>query len=68
VLPTARSARWGSALRVDDFCRFVHVVSLDEAALRELAPHLEAMADAEGLPAHRDSARLRIPQTSPAAT
>lgn len=60
VLPTYGSARFGGALRVDDFCKHVHVVSLDESALRALAPHVEAMADAEGLAAHALSVRQRI--------
>lgn len=60
VLPTYGSARFGGALRVDDFCKHVHVVSLDEAALRSLAPHVQAMADAEGLAAHAQSVRQRV--------
>ena len=60
VLPTYGSARFGGALRVDDFCKHVHVVSLDEAALRSLAPHVEAMAEAEGLAAHARSVRQRV--------
>ena len=60
VLPTYGSARFSGALRVDDFCKHVHVVSLDEAALRSLAPHVEAMAEAEGLDAHAQSVRQRV--------
>jgi histidinol dehydrogenase len=60
VLPTYGSARFGGALRVDDFCKHVHVVTLDEAALRDLAPHVEAMAEAEGLDAHARSVRQRV--------
>lgn len=60
VLPTYGSARFAGALRVDDFCKHIHVVSLDEAALCKIAPHVEAMASAEGLPAHADSVRQRV--------
>ena len=60
VLPTYGSARFGGALRVDDFCKHVHVVTLDEAALRSLAPHVQAMAEAEGLAAHALSVRQRV--------
>lgn len=60
VLPTYGSARFAGALRVDDFCKHIHVVSLDESALRDIAPHVEAMASAEGLPAHADSVRQRV--------
>ena len=34
VLPTYGSARFSGALRVDDFLKHVHVVSVDQAALR----------------------------------
>lgn len=60
VLPTYGSARFAGALRVDDFCKHVHVVDLDERALRALAPHVQAMASAEGLDAHAASVRQRV--------
>jgi histidinol dehydrogenase len=59
VLPTARSARFGSALRVDDFCKHIHIVDLDRAGLERLAPHVVAIAEVEGLAAHADSVRMR---------
>jgi histidinol dehydrogenase len=59
VLPTYGSARFSSALRVDDFIRAVHVVSLDEAALNRVAPHVAALAEAEGLAAHALSVKMR---------
>lgn len=59
VLPTARSARFGSALRVDDFCRFIHVVDVDQRGLQRLAPAIESLAASEGLAAHADSVRIR---------
>jgi histidinol dehydrogenase len=59
VLPTNGSARFSSALRVDDFCKHIHVVSLDPPALSKVAPHVAALAEAEGLPAHAQSVRLR---------
>jgi histidinol dehydrogenase len=59
VLPTNGSARFSEALRVDDFVKHVHVVTLDEAALAKVAPHVAALADAEGLTAHADSVRVR---------
>ncbi len=59
VLPTARSARFGSALRVDDFCRFIHVVDVERRGLDRLAGAVEAMAESEGLAAHADSVRYR---------
>jgi histidinol dehydrogenase len=60
VLPTARSARFGSALRVDDFCKHIHVVDADRRGLEALAPHVVALAESEGLAAHADSIRMRF--------
>jgi histidinol dehydrogenase len=59
VLPTARTARFASALRVDDFRKHVHVVTLDEDALRRVGPHIEALAAVEGLAEHGRSITLR---------
>ena len=60
VLPTFGSARFSSALRVDDFVKTMHAVTLDEAALARVAPHVVALAEAEGLDAHADSVRVRM--------
>jgi histidinol dehydrogenase len=62
VLPTYGSARFAGALRVDDFSKYVHVVSVDESTLSKLAPHVVALAEAEGLAAHAESVRLRTPR------
>ena len=59
VLPTFGSARFGQALTVADFTKMVHVVTLDEAALGKVAPHVAALAEAEGLAAHAASVRIR---------
>lgn len=59
VLPTARTARFASALRVDDFRTHVHAVSVDRAALDRLGPTVSVLAEAEGLPTHADSVRVR---------
>jgi histidinol dehydrogenase len=61
VLPTYGSARFAGALGVADFLKPVHVVSLDEPTLARLAPHVVAIAEAEGLAAHADSVRVRWP-------
>ena len=67
VLPTDRSARFASGLRVDDFCKHIHVVSLDRPALAKVAPHVIAIAEAEGLAAHADSVRIRDTMADPPA-
>jgi histidinol dehydrogenase len=59
VLPTYGSARFSGALRVDDFLKHVHVVSVDRAALAEVGEHVIALATYEGLDAHAESIRLR---------
>lgn len=62
VLPTFGSARFASALTVSDFVKQVHVVSLDGPTLSRVAPHVAALAEAEGLAAHADSVRVRGPR------
>jgi histidinol dehydrogenase len=62
VLPTNRTARFSSALRVDDFRRHIHAVSMTEKALETLGPYVVTLAETEGLPAHADSIRLRWPR------
>jgi histidinol dehydrogenase len=59
VLPTYGSARFAGALRVDDFRKHVHVVTVDGKGLAQVAPHVIALAEYEGLPAHAESVRLR---------
>jgi histidinol dehydrogenase len=59
VLPTARTARFASALRVDTFRKHVHVVEATPAALAGVAEHVEALAAVEGLPGHARSVGLR---------
>jgi histidinol dehydrogenase len=60
VLPTARSARFASALRVNDFQKYIHVVSLDEKALRRVAPYISALTAVEGLEEHGRSVNIRL--------
>jgi histidinol dehydrogenase len=62
VLPTNRTARFASALRVDDFRRHLHAVTVGDKALEVLGPHVVTLAETEGLPAHADSVRLRWPR------
>ena len=64
VLPTAGTARFAGALTVSDFTRDIHLISADRQALLRLAPHVVALADAEGLDAHAESVRLRTAWTA----
>jgi histidinol dehydrogenase len=59
VLPTFRSARFSSVLGVEDFLRRVHVVEASRPGLAAVAPHVTAIARAEGLFAHAESMAVR---------
>lgn len=65
VLPTAGTARFASALRVDDFLKHVNVVTVSEEALARVSPHVRALADAEDLPEHRRAVDLRADRRAP---
>ncbi|XVU27415.1 histidinol dehydrogenase [Actinoplanes sp. CA-054009] len=60
VLPTAGCARHSSGLSVQSFLKGVHVIEYDEAALRDVAGHVVALANAEDLPAHGEAVRARF--------
>jgi histidinol dehydrogenase len=60
VLPTGGCARHSSGLSVQSFLRGIHVVEYDEAALRDVAGHVVALANAEDLPAHGDAVKVRF--------
>ncbi len=59
VLPTAGAASHSSGLSVQSFLRGVHVVTYDRAALREIAPYVVALAQAEDLPGHGQAITAR---------
>lgn len=59
VLPTAGTARFTSALGVEDFIRRSHIVRFSDEAAARCAAATGVLADVEGLPAHAASARLR---------
>ncbi len=61
VLPTGGCARHSSGLSVQTFLRGVQLIEYDEAALREVAPHVVALAQAEDLPAHGQAVSARFP-------
>ncbi len=62
VLPTSGTARWASGLSSNDFLRTNSVIEYSEAALREIAPTVQGMAEKEGLTAHRQSVDIRRQQ------
>ena len=59
VLPTGGAARFGGPLGPGAFMRRTSVVHIGSAAAAELAPHVAAIAGAEGFPVHGESALAR---------
>ena len=60
VLPTHGSARFAGALTVDDFCKDMHIIALDDSALANIGQSVVEIAEAEGLSGHADSIRIRL--------
>ena len=60
VLPTGRRARFASGLSVLDFMKRTSFISMDAAALGAIGPAAIALAEAEGLPAHAQSVKVRL--------
>ena len=59
VLPTGGTARFYSVLNVETFMKRMSVISYTEEALREVAPDIIRLAEAEGLEAHANAIRER---------
>lgn len=60
VLPTGGTARWASGLSSNHFLRSSSVIEFDQSALKSIACDIAALADKEGLTAHRESVHLRV--------
>lgn len=60
VLPTSGTARFAAGLSTHTFLRPVNVVEYSEDALREIAPAVVRLADAEQLPAHGEAIKVRL--------
>ena len=59
VLPTSGTARFCSALGVDNYVKKISVVEYDRKSLLSSADDIIALAEAEGLRAHANSIRVR---------
>src|SRR2546430_8959887 len=59
VLPTCGTARFSSALGVYDFVKRTSVLRYSEKEMKYVAPMIAAIAEAEGLDAHAQSAKIR---------
>jgi histidinol dehydrogenase len=60
VLPTGGAGRFSGPLGPDVFRRKIATVQVSEAAAAKLAPHVDAIARAEGFPVHGESAMIRV--------
>ena len=60
VLPTAGSARFASALSVDNFIKKTSLVYYNKEAFMKDAPHIIRIAEIEGLSAHARSISVRL--------
>jgi histidinol dehydrogenase len=60
VLPTVRSARFSSGLSVLDFLKRTSILKCGPAQLAAIGPAAMALAEAEGLTAHRRSVAIRL--------
>jgi histidinol dehydrogenase len=68
VLPTGKASRAWSGVGVEAFGRWIEVQQVTAAGVRALSPTVEAIADAEGLPAHGASVRARVARADGVAT
>lgn len=59
TLPTSGAARYASALGVETFMKHSSLIQYSPAALQKVASAIQLLANAEGLPSHADSVRLR---------
>lgn len=60
VMPTAGTARFSSALNVNDFVKITSVFSVSAREAHELGEHAATLAEAEGLTAHAGAIRRRM--------
>ena len=60
VLPTGGTARFSSALGVEDFVKRSSLIHYSAKGLREARPHVDALARAEGLQGHGAAAAVRL--------
>jgi histidinol dehydrogenase len=67
VLPTGGTARFASGLSARDFLRSHSVIRFSSEGLAAVADDVRAMADREGLTAHRASIDVRVKDSSPLA-
>ncbi len=62
VLPTGGTARFSSPLGVEEFMKRSSIIHYSRQGLQEAWPHLQELARAEGLRAHGEAAKVRLPE------
>jgi len=62
TLPTSGAARYASALGVETFMKHSSLIQYSSTALKKVSSTIQILAQAEGLPSHADSVRLRTEQ------
>ncbi len=65
VLPTGGTARFSSALSVDDFMKKISVVHVESEGLRKIGPPAMSIAQAEGLTGHLAAIAIRLKDLNP---
>ncbi|CAM3351318.1 histidinol dehydrogenase [Rhodothermus bifroesti] len=60
VLPTGGTARYASALSVDDFVRSQSIIAYTARRLQQTGPQIIRFAEAEDLPAHAQAVAIRL--------
>ncbi|PSN18207.1 histidinol dehydrogenase [filamentous cyanobacterium CCP5] len=64
TLPTSGSARYASALGTETFMKHSSLIEYTPAALQKVAGAIDQLTQAEGLPSHGDSVRMRTESES----
>lgn len=60
VLPTAKAARFSSALSVMDFMKFSSILNCDKDTLKKYASHIKTLTTVEKLDAHNKAIEIRL--------
>ncbi|AFY73599.1 histidinol dehydrogenase [Synechococcus sp. PCC 7502] len=60
TLPTSGAARYASPLGVETFMKHSSIIQFSPEALKDVSGAIAALTEAEGLPSHGDSVRLRL--------
>jgi histidinol dehydrogenase len=60
TLPTSGSARYASPLSVETFMKHSSLIQYSDQALQKVVGAIDVLTEAEGLPSHGDSVKLRM--------